>query len=596
MRKQLKLLREKMRERGVDVYLVFTSDYHGSEYVGDYFKVRQYVSGFTGSAGTLVVTQKEAGLWTDGRYFLQAERQLDGSGITLYKEREPRVPTIEEYLENTLEPGQVLGVDGRCVMADYGKCLEEITKKNNAKLVTNLDLGGEIWEDRPPLSRESVWPLPVEYAGETSRDKISRVREFLARKGADYFLLTSLEDIAWLLNMRGNDVESTPVVLSYLLLGRSEIIWYVEEACLCETVKKMLLKEKISVRPYEAVYKDVAKLPESSCLYYDEAAVNSALVACIPDGVKCIKGVNPTFLFKAIKNPVEVENERKAHVKDGVAVTKFIFWLKTRVGKEKITEMSAAQHLIQLRKQQEHYVEESFEPIIAYKEHGAIVHYSATEDTDVELKPESFVLADTGGHYLEGTTDITRTIALGPLTREEKEMYTTVLRGHINLAAAQFLHGCTGQSLDALARTPLWEKGLDYNHGTGHGVGYLLSVHEGPNSFRYRPGKDGRSDCVFEEGMITSDEPGLYLEGKFGIRLENLLVCLKSMNNGKGNFFEFEPLTLVPFDRDAIVPELLTEKEKKWLNGYHKKVYETLSPHLKKEEAAWLKDAAGEIS
>lgn len=595
MRRELELLREKMRETGVDVCLIPTSDFHGSEYVGDYFKCREYISGFTGSAGTLVVTLDEAGLWTDGRYFLQAAKQLEGSGIMLRKERQPGVPAIEEYLKQTLKKGETLGFDGRCIMQDSAEKLITQLNAQGVAVRTDIDLTGAVWKNRPELSAQPVWPLPVEYAGESSESKIKRVREFLVEKKADYFLLTSLEDIAWLLNMRGNDVESTPVILSYLLLGEKKLTWYVQEKCLSEKIKILLDMQGIKAAPYAQIYEDVKKLPEDASIYYDKSAVNTALVSSLPEKVKKIEGVNPTFLFKAKKNPVEVENERNAHIKDGVAVTKFIYWLKSQIGKTKITEISAAEQLEQFRNTQEHYVEPSFAPIIAYKEHGAIVHYSATKESDVELKPESFVLADTGGHYLEGTTDITRTIALGSLTQEEKEMYTTVLKGHIQLEMARFLQGCSGQSLDVLARTPLWEKGLDYNHGTGHGVGYLLSVHEGPNSFRYRPSVNGRNDCVFEEGMITSDEPGIYLEGKFGIRLENMIVCQKDMENDYGSFLCFDALTLVPFERSAIIAEELSTKEKEWLNKYHQKVFETIAPYLTEEEAGWLREETQEF-
>lgn len=589
MKKELELLRIKMKKIGVDACLIPTSDFHGSEYVGDYFKCREYISGFTGSAGTLVVTLDEAGLWTDGRYFLQAAKQLAGSGITLMKERQPGVPTIEEYLKTTLKKGQTLGFDGRCIMADYADTLVAQLNAQGVAVRTDIDLPGAVWESRPQLSAEAVWPLPEEYAGESSQSKIERVRTFLMEKQSEYFLLTSLEDIAWLLNMRGNDVESTPVILSYLLLGQQEIIWYVQDKCLSEKIKILLELQGIRTAPYAQIYEDIKKLPEGTSVYYDKTATNTALISALPEKVKKIEGVNPTLLFKAKKNPIEVENERKAHIKDGVAVTKFIYWLKKNVGKQKITEISAAEKLEEFRKAQEHYIEPSFSPIIAYKEHGAIVHYSATKESDVEIKPESFILADTGGHYLEGTTDITRTIAVGTLTQEEKEMYTTVLKGHIQLEMARFLQGCSGQSLDILARMPLWEKGLDYNHGTGHGVGYLLSVHEGPNSFRYRPSVNGTNDCILEEGMITSDEPGIYLEGKFGIRLENMIVCQKDVENEYGSFLCFEPLTLVPFDLSAIILEELSTKERAWLKQYHQKVFETISPYLTEEETKWLK-------
>ena len=595
MKQELINLRKRMKEERIDAYLIMTDDYHGSEYVGDYFKCRQYISGFSGSAGTLLITDDHAGLWTDGRYFLQAERELDNTGITLYRSGQPGVPTLEKYLENHLEKGQTLGFDGRCVMADYAAGLDEIIQKKEAILRSDVDLVGDIWTERPTLSGEPVWELEEAYAGMTRKTKISQIRDILKEKSADWFLLASLEDIAWTLNVRGNDVECTPVVLSYLLMSKEKVIWYVQEECLSCALRAKLEKDGIEIKEYNTVFDAVRQLTAGHSILYDSAHVNAALYKCIPANIRKIDEINPTLLLKAVKNPVEVENERIAHIRDGVAVTRFIYWLKTRVGKEQITECSAAEYLEKLRMEQEHYVEPSFYPIIAYKEHGAIVHYSPDARTDVPLQPEGFVLADTGGHYLEGTTDITRTVALGNLTREEKELYTTVLRGHIHLSMARFLHGCTGVSLDGLARTPLWEKGYDYNHGTGHGVGYLLSVHDGPNSFRYRPSVRRGNDCVLEEGMITSNEPGVYLEGKFGIRLENMIVCVKDTENGYGRFLRFEPLTMVPFDLDAIIPEQMSEKEIRWLNAYHKKVYETIAPRLNEQEAEWLKEATREV-
>ena len=596
MKRELELLREKMRETGVDACLIPTSDFHGSEYVGDYFKCREYISGFTGSAGTLVVTLDEAGLWTDGRYFLQAAKQLEGSGIMLRKERQPGVPAIEEYLKQTLKKGETLGFDGRCIMQDSAEKLITQLNAQGVAVRTDIDLTGAVWKNRPELSAQPVWPLPVEYAGESSESKIKRVREFLVEKKADYFLLTSLEDIAWLLNMRGNDVESTPVILSYLLLGEKKLTWYVQEKCLSEKIKILLDMQGIKAAPYAQIYEDVKKLPEDASIYYDKSAVNTALVSSLPEKVKKIEGVNPTFLFKAKKNPVEVENERNAHIKDGVAVTKFIYWLKSQIGKTKITEISAAEQLEQFRNTQEHYVEPSFAPIIAYKEHGAIVHYSATKESDVELKPESFVLADTGGHYLEGTTDITRTIALGSLTQEEKEMYTTVLKGHIQLEMARFLQGCSGQSLDVLARTPLWEKGLDYNHGTGHGVGYLSNVHERPNGLRWKVVPERQDSAVIEPGMICSDEPGLYFAGDFGTRTENLILCVEDEKNEYGQFLKFEFLTKAPIDLEALDTRFMDDADIERLNAYHKDVYETISPYMNEEEKEWLKHVTREIS
>ncbi|MBS6723299.1 MAG: aminopeptidase P family protein [Clostridiales bacterium] len=590
MREELCCLRERMQEESVDAYLIMTDDFHGSEYVGDYFKSREYISGFTGSAGTLLVRKDCAGLWTDGRYFLQAETQLAGSGITLFRSGQPGVPDLEDYLVEQLADGQTLGFDGRCVMAGYARKLRERLEQKGVRIRNDLDLVGDIWPDRPALSKEPVWPLAERYAGIGVKDKLAEVRQILHKKKADWFLLASLEDICWLLNVRGNDVACTPVVLSYLMMSRDQVFWYVQREAVPEPVQADLQEAGVVLREYGQIYEDVSRLPGGVRLLCDENHVNDALISRIAPDVVVVDGENPTLLLKAVKNPVEVANEKAAHIKDGIAVTRFIYWLKTRVGREEITEMNAASRLEMFRREQEDYLEPSFYPILAYGPHGAIVHYSADETSDVPLEPEGFLLADTGGHYMEGTTDITRTIALGPLTEEQKEMYTTVLKAHIRLADAVFLQGAAGVSLDVLARTPLWERGLDYNHGTGHGVGYLLSVHEGPNSFRFRPSAVRGGDHVMKEGMITSDEPGIYLEGKFGVRLENLLVCAAKQTNSYGTFLGFEPLTMVPFDRDAILWDALSEKELRWLAAYHQKVYESLAPHLLEEERQWLRE------
>ncbi|HIX72564.1 MAG TPA: aminopeptidase P family protein [Candidatus Anaerobutyricum stercoripullorum] len=590
MREELCCLRERMQKESVNAYLIMTDDFHGSEYVGDYFKSREYISGFTGSAGTLLVRKDCAGLWTDGRYFLQAETQLAGSGITLFRSGQPGVPDLEDYLVEQLADGQTLGFDGRCVMAGYARKLRERLEQKGVRIRNDLDLVGDVWPDRPALSKEPVWPLAERYAGIGVKDKLAEVRQILHKKKADWFLLASLEDICWLLNVRGNDVACTPVVLSYLMMGRDQVFWYVQREAVPEPVQTDLQEAGVVLREYGQIYEDVSRLPGGVRLLCDENHVNDALISRIAPDVVVLDGENPTLLLKAVKNPVEVANEKAAHIKDGIAVTRFIYWLKTRVGREEITEMSAAARLEMFRREQEDYLEPSFYPILAYGPHGAIVHYSADETSDVLLEPEGFLLADTGGHYMEGTTDITRTIALGPLTEEQKEMYTTVLKAHIRLADAVFLQGAAGVSLDVLARTPLWERGLDYNHGTGHGVGYLLSVHEGPNSFRFRPSAVRGGDHVMKEGMITSDEPGIYLEGKFGVRLENLLVCAAKQTNSYGTFLGFEPLTMVPFDRDAILWDALSEKELRWLAAYHQKVYESLAPHLSEEERQWLRE------
>lgn len=595
IQKRLAALRSKMKERNVDAYLVPTDDFHCSEYVGEYFKCRRYITGFTGSAGTAVITMDDAGLWTDGRYFLQAGEQLKGTTITLQKMGEEGVPTIEQYVMDHLKSGQTIGFDGRTMTAKAGAELEKKLAEKGISVSCEMDLIGEIWTDRPCLSCEPVWSLDAAYVGKTREEKLSEIKKELEEKKADYFLLTSLDDIAWLLNIRGNDILCNPVVLSYFILTKEGGILFAQKEAFREELAGELADAGVRIQPYEQVYTYVKEIPQGRKVLMDPASVNYTLKKSIPEGVEILEEMNPTKLKKACKTSVEVENMRKAHEKDGAAVTRFIFWLKKNVGKTEITELSAAKKLEEFREQQEHYLGPSFTPIIGYGEHGAIVHYSATEETDASLEAHGLVLADTGGQYLEGTTDITRTIVLGETTRKEKEYFTRVLRGNLLLSSAKFPYGCSGLNLDYLARSPLWEIGEDYNHGTGHGVGYLLNVHEGPNRIHWKCSASGEYPAVFEEGMITSDEPGYYAEGEFGIRHENLIVCKKAEKKNGKQYMEFEPLTLVPFDLDAVLPEEMSDKERKLLNRYHKTVYEKISPYLDEEEREWLKTATREI-
>lgn len=583
-----------MKEKKIDAYLVATDDFHGSEYVGDYFKCRKYITGFTGSAGTAIITQDMAGLWTDGRYFIQAADQLRDTTIELFKSGEPGVPTMHQFLNDKLEEGMCLGFDGRTVSAREAEELQELLQEKHITFSVNDDLIGEIWEDRPVLSCEPVMELDIRWTGKSRADKIAEIREQMKAKEADTFILTSLDDIAWLLNIRGNDIHCCPVVLSYLVMMENELRLYANAAAFSEEIRSNLEADGVKIYPYDDVYSYVQSISSDKKVLLSRANVNSRLVSNIPSEVTILDEPNLTLLPKAVKNETEMENERIAHIKDGVAVTKFIHWLKKNVTRTTITELSTAKKLYQFRSEQEHFLGESFDPIIAYGTHAAIVHYSATEATDIPLEARGMVLADTGGHYLEGTTDITRTIVLGPVTAKEKKFFTAVLRGNLNLAAAKFKYGCTGLNLDYLARGPLWELGEDYNHGTGHGVGYLLNVHEGPNSFRWK-NLPGNPAPVLEEGMITSDEPGYYLENEFGIRHENLVLCKKAEKTSFGQFMCFEPLTMVPFDLEGINPEEMTERERKLLNDYHQKVYTTISPYLDEEEKEWLKQATREI-
>ncbi len=584
---RLDALRQEMAKRDIAMYIVPTADFHESEYVGDYFKARKYITGFTGSAGTAVITADEAGLWTDARYFIQADEQLQGSPVTLYKMAEEGVPTVDEYVEKTLQEGQNIGFDGRVVNNTWGKKLQEIAEKKQGKCIVDEDLVDLVWTDRPALSQQPVRILGLEHTGKSTAEKIAEVRQVMEEKQADIHLLTSLYDIAWLLNVRGSDIRYVPVVLSYLALTKTECIWFVQEEVLDDVLRQYLLENHITTKPYNSYYEYVTTIPENAIVLMNQSLVNYRICNSIPTTATVLDEPNPTAIMKAQKNEVELQNTRHAHVKDAVAMCKFMYWLKTNVGTIPMTEISAADYLEELRRQQEGCFDLSFDTICGYGPHGAIVHYSATPETDAVIEPEGLLLVDSGGQYTEGTTDITRTFAMGPVTQEMKESYTRVLRSNLHLANARFLYGCSGVNLDILARQPLWEAQLDYKHGTGHGVGHVLNVHEGPNGFHW--GRKGYA-ATLEEGMITTDEPGLYIAGKYGIRLENELICRKGEKNEYGQFMYFEPITFVPFDLDAVDASLLNETEKRYLNEYHKAVYDKIAPLLTQEEANWLKE------
>jgi Xaa-Pro aminopeptidase len=586
---RLAKLRAEMKKRNISMYVVPTADFHESEYVGEHFKARKYMTGFSGSAGTAVITMTEAGLWTDARYFVQAAKQLEGTTVTLYKMREEGVPTVNEYIENTLEEGGCLGFDGRVINSTLGAEFAEIAAAKNGTLYVDEDLVDLIWEDRPPLSKEPAWVLEEKYAGESVSSKLKTIREKMEEKGATLHLLSSLYNISWILNVRGGDIHYVPVVLSYLAIAKDSCIWFVQEDAIDDAVRAQLDANGIQTRPYESFYEYVKQIDGGETVLLNRGVVNYRIVNSIPDGVTVIDEADPADLMKAVKNPVELENTRNAHIKDAVAMCKFMYWLKTNIGKIPMTEISVSDYLEQLRSEQEGYLELSFDTICGYAEHGAIVHYAATPETDKPLEAKGLLLVDSGGHYLEGTTDITRTFVLGPITDEEKADFTRVCRSNINLQAARFLHGCNGMNLDIIAREPFWEVDKDYKHGTGHGVGYILNVHEGPNAFRWQktPGRD--ESAVLEEGMVTTDEPGIYIEGKYGIRTESELITQKGEKNEFGQFMYFENMTYVPIDLDAIDPEQMTSVEKQRLNDYHAMVFEKIAPLLNEEEAAFLK-------
>ncbi|HSQ88295.1 aminopeptidase P family protein [Romboutsia sp.] len=595
IKQRVKRLRNIMKEKNIYAYIIPSSDYHQSEYVGEYFKSREFVSGFTGSAGTVVITQDEAGLWTDGRYFIQAENELKNSGIKLFKIGEENVPTVEAYLIDSLPNNSILGFDGKVICAKEGQNLAKKLEFKNVSIEYNYDLVNNIWEDRCELPNKKAFLLGTEYTGASFSEKLVRVREAMKEKKATTHIITSLDDIAWLFNIRGGDVKSNPVVLCYAVITIDNVYLFVDESKLNNEIKNQLNKEKVKIKPYDEVYEFVKDMNEDEVVLLDPAKVNYAIYNNIPKNIQKIENTNPTIMFKAIKNKVELKSIRNSHIKDGVAFTKFMYWLKTNVGKMDITELSATQKLEDLRREQDKFIEPSFGTIAAYREHAAMMHYSATEESNYTLEPRDLFLVDSGGQYYDGTTDITRTIALGSISEEVQMHFTNVVRGMIRLSMAKFLHGCRGYNLDILARGPLWDLGIDYKCGTGHGIGFVLNVHEAPNGFRWRVVADRDDSCVLEEGMVTTNEPGVYVEGSHGIRIENELVVKKAEKNEYGQFMDFEVVTFAPIDVDAIDGSLLLQNEKDYLNNYHKEVYNKISPFLNDDEKEWLKEYTREI-
>ena len=583
---RIEKLRSLMKEKDIFAYIIPSADYHQSEYVGEFFKGREFISGFTGSAGTVVITQEKAILWTDGRYFLQAEEELSTSCVELYKMGQENVPTTFEYIENEVPSGSKVGFDGRTISAAMGATLELSLAKKNITISYEDDLLNEIWEDRPALSDAKAFSLDVKYSGEDFTSKIARVREWMRENNTTTHILTSLDDIAWLFNIRGGDIKYNPVVLSYAVITLDKAILFVDENKLNDEIKTSFGEEVVEIKNYFEIYEFVKSINKEEIVLIDSNKISYSILKNIPAGVKVVNGMNPSTKFKAQKNSVEIENTKKAHIRDGVAVTKFMYWLKNNIGKIEITELSAADKITELRREQGKFIEESFGTIAGYASNGAIIHYSVTKESNITLKDRGLFLLDSGGQYFDGTTDITRTFALGELTEEEKYHFTTVARAMIRLSDVKFLHGVNGYYLDILARGILWNEGLNYNHGTGHGVGHVLNVHEGPNGFRL----DNKESAILEEGMITTNEPGFYKAGSHGIRLENEMLCVKGEKNEFGQFMEFEPITIAPIDLDAINVELMKEDEKAYLNEYHKMVFDTVSPFLTTEETNWLKE------
>ncbi|MBY6977360.1 aminopeptidase P family protein [Clostridium botulinum] len=586
---KIEKLREIMKKENIDYYVVPSGDFHQSEYVAEHFKSRAYITGFTGSAGTALIGREKGILWTDGRYFIQAEQQLKDSGIELYKMRIPGWPTLHEWLMENMKSGETVSFDGRLFSANEYKEFKKIKDKKDINIVMDKDLIEEIWNDKPELPKEKAFLHDIKYCGKSAKEKIEEVRVEMKKMGAESYIISSLDDIAWLYNIRGNDVKDTPVVLAYAVVNEEKATLYIDKNKLSNEDQIKLNNEGIKIDEYNNIFEDVKDIKNSVIL--DPNKVSGYIYTLINENVEVIEALNITTKLKAIKNSIEIENLKRCQIKDGVAMVRFLKWLKESVGKENITEVTVADKLLELRSKGDLFVEESFGTIAGYKDHAAMMHYSATDESAYELKPEGILLVDSGGQYLDGTTDITRSFILGKLTDEEKKDFTLVLKSHINLMKAKFLKGTTGSNLDVLARTILWDEGMDYKCGTGHGVGFFLSVHEGPQSIRPVP-----NTVVLEPGMILTNEPGVYKEGKHGIRTENVMLVTNDIETDEGGeFYKFEVMSYCPIDIEGIDKSLLTEAERKWLDVYHTETYAKLSPYLNDEEKNFLKNATREI-
>lgn len=583
----LKKLQQELINSNYDAYIIPTADFHGSEYISDYFKARKYFSGFTGSAGTLLVLQNSAFLWTDGRYFIQAALELENSGVELMKMGESNVPTIFEFINSNANTIKTLAFDGRLMTTN------EVLKLQNElgqdiKIQLDSSIIDKVWNDRPRLPYSNLYILSKFFAGKSFEEKLTAVRNILKDKKAQGYLLTALEDQAWLYNLRGDDIPHTPVFLSYTYITNDSITLFIDSNKIDLEVSKYLDSQSVVIKPYFEIYEFVKTIKAKNILL-DPNKTNYALYQTVAEQNTIILDTNPTLLLKSIKNEVEIENIKTAHIFDGVCVTKFMRHLKEGfINGANLSELSLSNYMDDLRRKIKGYIDLSFNTICAFNEHGAMMHYSATEESNSPVDKPGFLLIDSGGHYLEGTTDITRTYALGSISKEMKKHYTLVLKAVIGLARAVFMKGCRGVNLDILARGPIWQELIDYKCGTGHGVGYLLSVHEAPNGFRWKIVPERNDSAVLEPGMVTTDEPGIYLENKYGIRIENELLCVEAGSSEFGDFLKFETITYAPIDLDAIDTSLLNKDEKNWLNDYHKMVFEKLSPHMKGEDLEFL--------
>lgn len=587
---KLKQLRKLMEDNNIDVYYVPSDDDHMSEYVADHFMSRKFITGFTGSAGVAIVTKDKAGLWTDGRYFVQARNQLKDTGFKLYKQRVENEQTEKEFILENISENGTLAFDGSVVSQSVKESFEELIKSKNGNIVLDKDLIGDIWEDRVELPNTKTFFLADEYSGESVKDKILKIREDLKKDNSDVLVFSSLEDVAWLFNLRGFDIKDTPINYAYGLV-KDDVTLYINIDKLDDISKAEFEKNSIIIKDYNEIENDLSLLNDKT-ISLDKSNLNSYLFSKINDSNTIINKSNPAVLYRAVKNEVQMENLRKSHLRDGVAITKFIHYVKSNIGKTEMSELSVTKKLYELRSSQDKFVTESFSTIAAYGANAAMMHYSANEETNTVLKPENFLLVDSGGTYLDGTTDITRTIALGEVKEEYKKYYTLVLAGVLRLMNSKFLYGSNGSNLDILVRDKLWRNNIDYRSGTGHGVGFVMSVHEGP---QYVAWGRSRNNVVFEEGMVVTDEPGVYIDDVVGIRIENELLVRKDVHNEYGQFLRFETITYCPIDLDAIDIKYLDKDEIDTLNTYHKDVYEKLSPFMDEKELVWLKEATRSI-
>ena len=596
IKKRLAALRRAMKENGITYYMITSADCHGSEYVHEHFRTRAYFSGFTGSNGTLLVGEKTAALWTDGRYFVQAEEQLTGTGIELMRMQEKDVPTIEKYLQEKLQKGETIGFDGNCVSAGYGEKLEKVCAEKGVTISYEKDIAGMLWKERPGLPAEPIWELKEEYAGLSCAEKLVQVRKEMEKEGTDYLFLSSLDDIMWLFNLRGGDVMHNPVALSYAFVGKEECTLFLQK----KAAQGLSLSHfGVKIEEYDTIFVWLKK--KMKTIKKQKVKISSSgdflsyrLRKILSAGCELILQDSPTMLLKAVKNEKELAHSRDAYVRDSAALCKFICWLKTHIGIEEITELSAAEKLEEFRRAVPGFLELSFTTICGYAENGALPHYSATKESDRKFEKRSMVVVDSGGQYMGGTTDVTRTIVLGEVSDEEKRMFSLVAAAMLRLADAVFVEGVTGCNLDILARQDLWKAHLDYKHGTGHGIGYILNVHEGPQRIGWQQRKDAK-EYKLRAGMLISDEPGMYLEGKFGVRTENILEVVKEEENEYGTFLGFRHLTWAPIDKDALDKRFLTAEDVERINAYHKEVREKVMPYMEGEEKEWLINATKEL-